>query len=405
MSFWILTAAIAAACIITILLVLWRGQRGTESAAASDLKVYRDQLAEVDRDVARGVLNADEAERARNEVKRRILEADRALAREGKAGHGRGPATLAAVGALVTVGGAYAIYLDLGAPGYYDLPLQTRIAASEELRANRPSQAEAEKTMAPAPLPAEPPSEYTDLVEQLRSVVAERPDDLRGHELLTQHEAALGNYANAWRAQERVVELKGDEATAADYSALADLMILATNGYVSPEAETALAETLSRDPLDGPARFYSGLFFTQIDRPDRAFQIWRRLLETSPPDAPWVPLIQGEMQSLAAAAGVRYTPPPPAMRGPTAEDMAAAQDMAPEDRMAMVRGMVEGLSARLADEGGPPEDWARLITSLAVLGEAERARAIYDEALGVFAASEDALATIRAAGQQAGFAQ
>ena len=78
--------------------------------------------------------------------------------------------------------------------------------------------------------------------------------------------------------------------------------------------------------------------------------------------------------------------------------------MSPEDRMAMVRGMVEGLSARLAESGGPPEDWARLITSLVVLDEGDRARAIYNEALTVFAESEAALATIRAAGAQVGFA-
>jgi cytochrome c-type biogenesis protein CcmH len=54
--------------------------------------------------------------------------------------------------------------------------------------------------------------------------------------------------------------------------------------------------------------------------------------------------------------------------------MEAAAEMAPEDRAAMIEGMVEGLAGRLATEGGPPEDWARLITAFGVLGAASRRR-------------------------------
>ena len=60
--------------------------------------------------------------------------------------------------------------------------------------------------------------------------------------------------------------------------------------------------------------------------------------------------------------------------------------------------MVAGLADRLANEGGPPQDWARLIRSLMVLGEEDRARAIYAEALQVFAEVPDALALIEEAG-------
>jgi cytochrome c-type biogenesis protein CcmH len=76
--------------------------------------------------------------------------------------------------------------------------------------------------------------------------------------------------------------------------------------------------------------------------------------------------------------------------------------MAPEDREAMIRGMVAQLSDRLATEGGPAEDWARLITSLGVLGESAQAGAIWAEAQGVFADDAEALARIRDAAVQAG---
>jgi cytochrome c-type biogenesis protein CcmH len=79
--------------------------------------------------------------------------------------------------------------------------------------------------------------------------------------------------------------------------------------------------------------------------------------------------------------------------------MEAAAEMAPEDRAAMIEGMVAGLAERLATEGGPPEDWARLITAFGVLGRGEQAQAVYDEALAVFADNPGALEQIEAAGR------
>ena len=219
----------------------------------------------------------------------------------------------------------------------------------------------------------------------------------------------MGNFAAAHRAQARVIELRGAEATAADYADLADLRILAAGGFVSPEAEAALLEALKRDPTNGTALYYSGLLYAQTGRPDLAFALWRPLLESSDPFAPWYMAIRAQIEDVADLAGVRYTAPPaPAtepLRGPSAEDMAAAQDMAPEDRLAMIEGMVGNLSARLADDGGTAEEWARLITALGVLGRTDEARAIADEAMAAFAAEPAALPLIEAARARAGIAE
>ena len=390
MSFWILTACLALATAGFIARAVMRRSAPEPREAASDLAVYRDQLAEVERDVARGLLNADEAERTRTEIKRRVLEADR---RGPSAQISTGaPAMALAALALITAS-AFLIYGWLGAPGYGDLPLKTRIAASESLRASRPAQAEIEATIPPAPRPADP--DYQALVAKLRETVAERPDDLEGLALLARHEANLGNYPAAHAAKSQEITLKGVSATDADFAELADMLIRAAGGYVSPEAELALSDALARAPRNGLALFYSGLLYAQIGRPDRAFPIWRSLLATGPPDAPWLPVIQADIGALAELAGVRYTPPEP--RGPSAADIAAANDMAPEDRQAMIRGMVEGLAERLATEGGPSEDWARLINAYRVLGETETADAILAEGRTVFAQSPEDLAVIEAA--------
>jgi cytochrome c-type biogenesis protein CcmH len=407
MAFWIVALVMAGAVAALLILAFRRG--GDEAGSAeADVQVYKDQLREVERDLARGVLTPTEAEAIRVEVSRRLLEADRQAAEAGTAHHAPRIATgaVAALSAVAVVGGTFALYQWLGAPGYPDLPLATRIASAEAARESRPGQeaAEAEMTALARP-PVEAGAEYLALMDRLRATVAERPDDVQGHRLLARNETALGNYVAAREAQERVVALLGEAVTTQDIADLADIMVLAAGGYVSPEAEALLARVLAADPGNGAARYYTGLMMAQTGRPDLAFQVWDGLLRTSAPTDPWVLPIRAQIRDLAQIAGVRdYVPPEMAPRapGPTAEAMEAAAEMTPEERMAMIRGMVDGLSDRLATEGGPPEDWARLIGALGVLGETAQATAIADEAETVFAGNDAALSLIAEARLRAG---
>lgn len=410
--FWIATAGLTLLVGALLALALVRGRRETGPAEAFDLKVYRDQLSEIDRDVARGTIAADEAERLRTEISRRILAAD-AKARQSETAQGQprtAGLTVAMMVVAVLLGGTYWIYAQFGAPGYADQPRAARIAAAAEALRDRPSQAEAEAQVPPAPNP-DVPADYQDLVTKLRAAVAERPNDMQGLQLLARSEAALGNYSAAWQAQDRIVALKGDTATAKDHADLADMMILAAGGYVSPEAQAALEQALSRDPQNGVARYYGGLMMAQTGRPDTAFRMWDQLLRQSQADAPWVPPIREQIVEMAFRAGVsdyELPQPPsaaPGLPGPSGDDVAAAQQMTPEERMDMIRGMVGRLSDRLATEGGTPEEWARLIGALVVLDNPDQARAIWTEAQAVFADTPEALETVRAAAERAGITE
>ncbi|WP_420022743.1 c-type cytochrome biogenesis protein CcmI [Cereibacter azotoformans] len=411
--FWILAGVIALGVGAILVQALLRGGRGAAPAAAYDMQVYRDQLREIERDLARATIAAEEADRLKAEVSRRLLEADRAARSGERDGRAPGSAAIAAAGAvLLLLGGSFAAYLDLGAPGYPDMPLAARMADADAAYRERPSQAEAEARMAAshASTRPEPDPQFVELMEKLREAVTRNPNDIRGQELLARNEAALGNYAAAARAQEQVIALSQPKATAEDHAALAELMILAAGGAVSPEAEAQLTEALRIDPSNGTARYYSGLLLAQTGRPDMAFRLWRALLEGSRPGDPWVAPLRAQIEELAWLAGAKYQLPPapadePGAPGPTQEEMQAAGEMTPEQRQEMVRGMVEGLNQRLATEGGTASEWARLISALGVLGETDRARAIYGEAMGRFEGREPDLAAIRAAGVQAGVAE
>ena len=404
--FWIVALAITAFTALILGRTAWSGRAGAAPAALSDLQVYRDQLKEIERDLARGVIAKDEAERTRIEVSRRILAADAAAqAGRSQGGQPRAMGLVALVVVVAAMAGALGLYTVLGAPGLRDLPIQARIEASDARRANRLSQAEAEARL-PAPAVSEASADFLELMDKLRDTVERRPGDIEGLALLARNEAAIGNLRAAHAAQAKLIAARGADANAGDHSYHAELLVLAASGYVSREAEAAVRTALELDPAYPYARYYLAQYLMQVDRPDAAFRVLDVLLKESRPDAPWVAPTRAIIEEVAWHAGVKYELPalPDAAPapGPSAEDMAAASEMSDEDRQEMIRDMVARLSERLASEGGTPEEWARLIRAHGVLGNTERARAIWSEAQGVFAASDQALATVNAAARDAG---
>lgn len=422
MLFWVICGALVILVAGSILAPFWLGRGVAEDdPAAYDMQVYRDQLREVDRDLQRGVIGADDAAQLRTEIGRKVLDADRRMGASGVRAGAAHAVWAVAVLAVILAGVAW-IYQRDGAPGMADLPLADRFAAAERSYATRPSQAEAEAAAtaantAAAPDAAQPDADFAALMDQLRATVAQRPDDPEGLALLARNEARLGNLAAARKAQDRLVEVRGDDASAQDLAELAALMVEQAGGLITAEAEALIARALALDPRNPQARYMAGLLHAQNGRPDRTFPIWARLLADGPPDAPWIAPIRATITELAWLAGQPdYQPPEaampalpeqatPGLAGPDADQIAAAEDMTPEDRQAMIEGMVQRLESRLATEGGTPEEWARLIGSLVQIGNTDHAAAIWSEAQARFAAYPDALATVKAAAKAAGLTQ
>lgn len=402
--FWLTAGALLAGTALALIFGFRQGRR-VEAPAVQDLQVYRDQLAEIERDQARGVIAVEEAARLKTEVSRRILEADRSM-QTAVAGEARGPGgAFVVLAVLLVLAGGVALYWQLGAPGYPDMPLAQRYALAEELHANRPDQAAAEAEAPDTEQTEGVDPEFLQLMERLRAAAASRPGDLEGQRLLAQNEARLGRFAAAHAAQAELIRIKGDAASAEDYAGLGELLIFAAGGYVSPEAEAALVKALELDPKNGTARYYAGLMFAQLARPDRAFTLWRALLAESQPDDPWVEPIRSRIQEIAVLAGEKYELPPTAgLRGPDAAALDAAGEMSEADRSAMIEGMVAQLNDRLASEGGSAAEWAQLLRALGVLQRRDQAAAIWIEAQGRFAGRPEDLETIRAAAQAAGVA-
>ncbi len=394
-QFW-LAAGVVTLMVVVLLLLALRGRQEADPAAEHDLQVYRDQLKEVERDLARGTIGADEADRLRAEVGRRVLEADRARGSEAESRSAPRQATIAAAMTIVLVGaGALWLYDRIGAPGYPDLPIAERIAASQKAMAARLNQAQYEAAAPKPDLPA-PDPKFLELIAKLRQAVATRPDDLQGQQLLARSETKAGDFAAAWKAQAQVIRLLGAKATAEDYAWQAELMVLAAGWHVSPQADKPLATALRLDPADSRARFLTGLLYEQIGRPDLTFQLWEPLLQ-GPQDAPWIAPIRDQIETIAAAAGINYQLPPAPGTGPTGADVAEMAKLPPEQRAQMIRGMVEQLAGRLANGGGSVDEWARLIRAYGVLGETAKQQDALAKARAAFANSPADLAKLTAA--------
>lgn len=402
--FWLVTLGMTLVVFWVIARPLLRAVHPAQPAAEQDLQVYKDQLSEVDRDLARGVLTPSEAQSVRVEVSRRVLAADKRLQSRSATGQSTSIANriVLALFAIIIVGGSLTLYLVVGTPGMPDQPLAARLAEDKAQRDARPNQAAAEAQAAgnQSAVPDGIPDDYLALVEKLRSALAERPTDIDGHKLLALHEARLGNYVAARKAQSVVVGLLGESATGEDHTALAEYMIFAANGYVSPDAEDALVLALKSDPKNPRARYFSGLALAQNGRADVAYRMWAGLLDEGPDDAPWMAPIRAQIGAVARAAGIDITDSN--QTGPTAEQLRDAEDLTPQERQEMIRNMVAGLADRLATDGGSADEWARLIRAYGVLGDLDKAALIWTEARTTFADDANAMKMLTEAAEELG---
>lgn len=400
---WILGFLVCIVIIILIVRSIIAPHELDIGVASKDLLIYKDQLIEVEKDLEKGILNKIESDAARIEVSRRILLADKRSKSENTIT--KNPKILSrlvtATIFLFILIGTFSTYAYIGNPTLKDMPLKSRLAQAQENRSNRISQENAELLVPDENIEA--PDDYLDLVSKLRSAMQDRPNDMQGLRLLALHEFRLGKYRSARKAHTQIINILGNKATAKDFVDFAEVMIVATNGYVSPEAETTLRRALELTPNDGRARYYSGLSMAQNGRPDVALRLWENLLNEGLENAPWIPLIKDQIIDIARLAGVNLSEDQ--LPGPNSEQIDSAKNMSDQERMEMIQGMVTNLSNRLATEGGSVNEWARLIRALGVLGETTSASNIWKEAQNVFSKSAKDLEILQKAAKAAKVSQ
>ena len=409
MVFWIPVGLITVLAIIWTLYPLLKREKNLPAARASyDIQVFKDQLAEIESDEKRGTITVAEAKRVRTEVSRRLLAAASAEEVEAPAKNAPKSTTygLTALIVLAVSLGGLGTYRIWGQPGLPDFPLTENLAQQAAAQNDRLSQEEAEAIVAAraeATLGLPNLNELTQgrdvaLLAELADALKDRPNDLEGHRLLTRNLASAGRFIEAHAAEDIVLGILGDTTTPEDHLEHAELMILAAEGYVSPDAISALNEVMKTIPENPRARYYAGLALAQYGQPREAYIMWNQLLQEGPANAPWIPAIRAEIEDLGRQAGLATQQAP--LAGPSTEQVQAAGEMSEAERSEMIRSMVSQLTERLAADGGSVAEWVRLIGATMVLGDIEAAKQALADAKAAYADDPAALARVEAAGAQ-----
>src|SRR5579863_7708131 len=314
MVLWLIFAVMTAAAVFAVVWPL--GRKPGAARGGSDRLVYQDQLAEIDRDRAAGLIGEAEAESARIEISRRLL-----AAADAEAPVSPTPASsalwrrrIAALAAIVVVPAvALGFYLRLGSP---DVPDQSAFARINGVPGHQTIES---------------------LVSQVEAHLASNPNDGAGWEVLAPVYLRMGRAGDAVAAWRKAIALNGDSP--ARESSLGEALVAAANGVVTDEAKQAFQKAVAGDPHDAKAGYYLGLAHEQDGDSAAAAATWRALLAQAPPDAPWAGFVREALARVSAAPGVATdskigpetgaaaSPATAPTTGPSASDVATADSM------------------------------------------------------------------------------
>lgn len=372
MIVWIVLTVLITLAAVALVIPLLRPRAAAGQGGATAVGILRDQLAELDAQQASGAVTADEAARLKLEIERRML----AEAREGEA-----PARPLKDRTLLLLAFGVAGGVALGAAGLYAVMGKP----------GAPSATQPAQSLAAAGADHPGGGDIQSQILQLQQQVQANPDDADGWRLLGWSYFQTGAFNEAAVAYGRAASLQPDNA---DHpSAQGESLVQAAGGQVTPAAAAAFQAALRINPQDPRARYFLAVQKDQSGDADGAMTDWIDIVNTAPPGAPWVGEVRRFVEDLARERGVdisrRLKPAAAAtgaaMPGPNAEQVAAAQQMAPGDRDAMIRGMVDGLEEKLRANPRDAEGWVRLMRARMVLGDRTAAATALRNARAAFA--------------------
>ena len=271
MTWWIAPVVLTVLALVLLLLPL-RLRNVVATRAVFDRAVYRDQLAELDRDISRGLLAESEVAASRLELQRRLL----AVPDDAPPAPPRAHRALPAVLAVMLTGSALAIYLTIGVPGLPDMPFAARVPGAQ--------------------------AETSALADQLEARLRAGAGNRDGWLLLARTAAGLDQWPRAAEAyrQAMLQGAKGPDVTAG----YGETLVMLAGGTVTPDALKAFQQAQAEDPKFPIPRYYLGLAELQAGRTPAALAIWRALLAEQPAGSPARDILSQRIAEAARAAGL-----------------------------------------------------------------------------------------------------
>jgi len=436
MAFWIFLAIVTSAAAALLSAPMIRRLGRPMVGSVGDIEMYRGLLKEIESKQRQGLIDDAEAEAARLEAVKHALAADRTAQ----------PATPVLVVSernftVICVSGIVV----LGLAGLCAVTGNVDPASTRDSAAARPALASfardqsvpenlvaalqtfvSENQEQPQAQSGVPPVD--EMIRRLAARLQQNPKDSQGWRTLGWSYLNIGRFSEASDAYAKAIELNPTDADIR--SARIEALVRSADGVVTTDARNAIEDTLKLDPGNGRARFYKGLASEQEGDKTTALTAWRELLKDADPNESWVPDLKNRIGALdgdpgkevptrpagsraAMALGSPQTPrapvesraPPAIERGPSPQDVQAAEALAPADRSAMIRGMVDRLASRLEKSPRDADGWIKLVQSRVVLGETELAKQALARGIEAFTDDTQQRDRIVAAAQKLGIAQ
>ncbi|MCA3612897.1 MAG: c-type cytochrome biogenesis protein CcmI [Methylobacterium sp.] len=360
MTLWFGIVVLTFGAAVLALRPLLRPPKGKTSLDHA-IQFYEARRLELDRQVTAGLISENERTASEAEQARRLL----AIGRQNEVEQERktGSARRSKIAALLLLIGlpvlSIALYLRTGTPDMPDQPIAGRMTPGSD-------------------------AQMQQALQRIELHLASNPDDARGFEVIAPAYMRLGRYQDAAFAFRRVIAISGE--TPDRLANLGEALIASQNGIVNAEAKQAFEKAVALDPDFAKALFYLAIATEQDGDVPAAI---RKLMELSAslPEGPGRMRVETELDRFRAEGKA----PPRPTGGPQSEAGRALSELPPEERARAIEGMVDGLAARLAQQGGSLDEWQRLIQARMVLNQRDKAaNALADarKALGESATAE-----------------
>ena len=390
MILWMILTLMAVMAAVGLAIPLIRRRDAARATGNDSLGVLKAQLGEIETQAATGVLEAPEAEALKSDLKRRVLAEGR---REEAPARPLSERTLLylALGtvAIVTLAGT-GLYVLIGKPNTPAAPGVAQV------------QAGGSQTGAPH-------GDAAAVIAQLETQMKEHPENAEGWRMLGWSYGQSGRFAESATAYGRASAL---DPTNVDYLiSQGEALMEVAQGTVTPAAEGLFRKAIATDPSEPRGHFYVAMARDQSGDHEGAIGDWITLLKSAPPGAPWASGVRSLIEKTAAQNKINVSGRLPALptgeadvgpRGPSQDQVAAAQTMSDADRQQMIRGMVNGLAARLKQNPRDMAGWQQLMRARMVLGQGGEAAATYRDATRAFVGSPGDQQALKQAAQQLG---
>lgn len=273
-AFWVVAGIFIVVALLFVIPVLLRSKRNESQEQierqAANITIYRDQLAELERDLRDDTLSREQYDSSKQELQKRMLQD---LSENGESVTHLVPTSRHGVvaGIIVTlVIPLAAIYLYLVIGDTRGLLPQSQLANATQFSQNGAGGEEGH-------------IDISSMVESLAARLRENPEDIEGWVMLGRSYAIMERFDDASATYAKLVQMVPDNPQfLSDY---ADMLAMTNNGSLLGKPAEMITRALAIDPNFPKALALAGTLEFEQDKFDQAIVYWERLLSAIPADS------------------------------------------------------------------------------------------------------------------------